>query len=66
MCSKKNLFSIIRGNFEISNKQTAELKKEINELRKSIHRLLQTQICLLQISITTLQNRFPGILTQNQ
>ena len=33
---QKNLFNIIRGNFEISKQQITELKREINELRQSI------------------------------
>ena len=33
---QKNVFNIISGNFEISQQQIAELKKEINELTQSI------------------------------
>ena len=33
---QKNLLHIIRGNFEISKQQTAEVKKKIGELRQRI------------------------------
>ena len=32
---QKNLFNIVKGNFEISKQQIAELRKEIHELRQS-------------------------------
>ena len=32
---QKNLFNIIKGNFEISKQHIAELRKEIHELRQS-------------------------------
>ena len=32
---QKNLFNIIKGNFEISKQQIAELRKEIHKLRQS-------------------------------
>ena len=57
---QKNLFNIIRGNFEISKQQIAELKKKINELRHSIEHtenVLEDKVAHVEEHLEHIENR---------
>ena len=57
---QKNLFNIVSGNFEISEQQIPELKKEINELRHSIQHtenVLEDKVARVEENLGHIENR---------
>ena len=54
------MLNIIKGNFEISKQQVAELKNELNELRQSIERIeyvLEDRIACVEKKLGNLESR---------